>query len=78
MMTFDPHPSVILNKHIKHVRLLTPMQDKIELMEKMGLDYLLIVQFSPDFASLSPQRFADDYLISLHVNDGDTPYSFQR
>ena len=67
VMTFDPHPSVILNKHIKHVRLLTPMQDKIELMEKMGLDYLLIVQFSPDFASLSPQRFADDYLISLHV-----------
>ena len=67
VMTFDPHPSVILNKHVKHVRLLTPMQDKIELMEKMGLDYLFIVRFSPDFANLSPQRFVDDYLISLHV-----------
>ena len=67
VMTFDPHPSVILNKHIKHVRLLTPLQDKIELLEKMGLDYLFIVQFSPGFASLSPQQFVDDYLISLHV-----------
>ena len=45
VMTFDPHPSVILNKHIKHVRLLTTMQDKIELKEKIGLDYLLIVKF---------------------------------
>ena len=67
VMTFDPHPSVILNKHIKHVRLLTPMQDKIELMEQMGLDYLFVVQFSSEFASLPPQQFVDDYLISLHV-----------
>lgn len=67
VMTFDPHPSVILNKHIKHVRLLTPLQDKIELMKNMGLDYLFIVQFTPDFSSLSPQKFVDDYLISLHI-----------
>ncbi len=67
VMTFDPHPSVILNKHIKHVRLLTPLQDKIDLMEKMGLDYLFIVQFTSEFSSLSPQKFVDDYLISLHI-----------
>ena len=67
VMTFDPHPSVILNKHIKHVRLLTPLSDKMELMEQMGLDYLFIVHFTPGFASLSPQQFVDDYLISLHV-----------
>jgi riboflavin kinase/FMN adenylyltransferase len=67
VMTFDPHPSVILNKHIKHVRLLTPLQDKIDLMENMGLDYLFIVQFTPDFSHLSPQQFVDDYLISLNI-----------
>ncbi|KMY44967.1 riboflavin biosynthesis protein RibF [Bacillus sp. FJAT-27916] len=67
VMTFDPHPSVILNKEVKHVRQLTPMNEKVALIEQMGIDYLFIVHFTKEFASLSPEAFVKEYLISLNV-----------
>ncbi|MEH7344838.1 bifunctional riboflavin kinase/FAD synthetase [Bacillus sp. JJ1532] len=67
VMTFDPHPSVVLGKSVKHVEYITPLREKIELMAKLGIDYLFIVNFSREFASLLPQEFVDQYLIDLNV-----------
>lgn len=67
VMTFDPHPSAVLGKDVKHVRYITPIQDKIGLIEELGVDYLFIIHFTGEFASLLPQEFVDDYLINLHV-----------
>ncbi|MEH7526568.1 FAD synthetase family protein, partial [Bacillus sp. JJ1503] len=66
VMTFDPHPSVVLGKSVKHVEYITPLSEKIELMAKLGIDYLFIVNFSREFASLLPQEFVDQYLIDLN------------
>ncbi|MDQ0217032.1 bifunctional riboflavin kinase/FAD synthetase [Peribacillus cavernae] len=67
VMTFDPHPSTVLGKNVKHVRYITPIQDKIALMEKFNVEYLFIIHFTKEFASLLPQEFVDDYLINLNV-----------
>ncbi|MEH7388693.1 bifunctional riboflavin kinase/FAD synthetase [Bacillus sp. JJ1474] len=67
VMTFDPHPSVVLGKSVKHVEYITPLHDKVELIAKLGIDYLIIVNFSREFASLLPQEFVDQYLIDLNV-----------
>lgn len=67
VMTFDPHPSVVLGKEKKHVRYITPLKDKIELIASLGVDYLFIVRFTSFFSSLSPQHFVDQYLVDLHV-----------
>ncbi|RFU61572.1 bifunctional riboflavin kinase/FAD synthetase [Peribacillus glennii] len=67
VMTFDPHPSAVLGKNVRHVRYITPIQDKIALIEDLGVDYLFIIHFTQDFASLLPQEFVDDYLINLNV-----------
>ncbi|WP_066288902.1 bifunctional riboflavin kinase/FAD synthetase [Bacillus sp. FJAT-29937] len=67
VMTFDPHPSVVLGKSVKHVEYITPLREKVDLIEKLGIDYLFIVNFSMEFASLLPQEFVDQYLIGLNV-----------
>jgi len=67
VMTFDPHPSVVLGNNIQHVEYITPLQDKIQLIADLGIDYLFIVHFNRDFANLSPQEFVDQYLIGLNV-----------
>ena len=67
VMTFDPHPSVVLSKTEKHVRYITPLNEKIKLIEKLGIDYLFIVEFSAEFANLLPQEFVDQYIIGLNV-----------
>ncbi|MEW8987972.1 MAG: riboflavin biosynthesis protein RibF, partial [Bacillus sp. (in: firmicutes)] len=67
VMTFDPHPSVVLGKSDQRVSYLTPLDDKIQLIEQLGIDYLFIVHFTPEFANLLPQEFIDQYIIALNV-----------
>jgi riboflavin kinase / FMN adenylyltransferase len=67
VMTFDPHPSVVLGKHQKHVQYITPLAEKVKIIEELGIDYLFIVHFTADFANLLPQEFIDQYVIDLNV-----------
>ncbi|WP_342400269.1 bifunctional riboflavin kinase/FAD synthetase [Weizmannia sp. FSL W8-0676] len=67
VMTFEPHPSVVLGKKKDGIELITPLEDKIKLIEKLGVDYLFVVRFTSRFASLLPQQFVDQYLAALGV-----------
>jgi riboflavin kinase / FMN adenylyltransferase len=67
VMTFDPHPSVVLGKTNKHVQYITPLSEKVKLVEELGIDYLFIVHFTLEFANLLPQEFIDQYVIDLNV-----------
>lgn len=67
VMTFDPHPSVVLGKSVQHVEYITPIEEKIRIMENLGVDRLYIVHFTREFANLLPQEFIDDYIIQLNV-----------
>jgi riboflavin kinase / FMN adenylyltransferase len=67
VMTFHPHPSVVLKKENRHIQYLTPMKDKERVIEELGIDTLYVVKFDELFASLEPQQFVDEYIIGLHV-----------
>lgn len=67
MMTFDPHPSVVLGKKSNDVRYITPMDDKIEIVESLGMDYLFVIHFCEEFASVTPEQFVNQYLVGLNV-----------
>lgn len=67
VMTFNPHPSVVLSKSARQVEYISPLTDKIDLIENMGIDYLFIIHFTHDFANLLPQEFIDQYIISMNV-----------
>jgi riboflavin kinase / FMN adenylyltransferase len=68
VMTFDPHPSVVLKKTNGPIQYITPLKDKIRIIgEELGIDYIFIVHFTEDFANLLPQEFVDQYIIGLNV-----------
>lgn len=67
VMTFDPHPSVVLGNSDKHIEYITPLKDKKAFISELGIDYLFVVHFSKDFAHLLPQEFVDQYIIGLNV-----------
>lgn len=56
LVTFDPDPWVTL-KGIKEIKHITTMKQRIELAEKMGLNHFIILDFTVDMASLSPEDF---------------------
>ncbi|WLR53392.1 bifunctional riboflavin kinase/FAD synthetase [Mesobacillus subterraneus] len=68
VMTFDPHPSVVLGKSVQHMEYITPLDDKTRIIGDMGVDYLFVVNFSIEFSSLLPQEFVDQYIIGLNVH----------
>lgn len=49
LLTFDPHPRVILQPDVE-LKLLSSIEEKIELLEKTGLDHLIIHPFSKEFS----------------------------
>ncbi|MFC7392593.1 bifunctional riboflavin kinase/FAD synthetase [Scopulibacillus cellulosilyticus] len=67
VMTFHPHPSVVLKQLNKRENYLTPPEAKAELIQELGADLLYFVKFDEAFSQLSPQSFIDEYIIKLHA-----------
>jgi len=68
LITFEPHPRIVLNKNAKDLRLISNIDEKIILLENIGLDYLLILPFTYDFSQKTARQFIEDYLIAkLHI-----------
>lgn len=64
VMTFDPHPVAILHPE-KARQVLTPLSLKQALLEKAGVDYLIVIRDSYKLLSLSPESFVNDFLIKI-------------
>ncbi len=56
VMTFDPHPIKVLSGEDK-IFLLTPTKKKLKLIEKFGIDNVLLIKFTKEFANLEPEEF---------------------
>ncbi|WP_445488180.1 bifunctional riboflavin kinase/FAD synthetase [Niallia sp. 03133] len=67
VLTFDPHPSVVLGNDSRRIDLITSYEAKVAEIEKLGMDYLFIIHFTKDFANLLPEDFVDQFLIRLNV-----------
>ncbi|OYR89420.1 riboflavin biosynthesis protein RibF [Lactobacillus taiwanensis] len=67
VMTFDKHPKEIYKNDHKFVYLETE-REKEHKMEKLGIDYLVIIKFTKEFSQLSPQDFVDQVVMKLKAD----------
>ena len=74
--TFDPHPSVVLNPERKRTDYLTPLSDKLEMIEQHDVDYCIVINFSSRFASVTAEEFVQDYIINNHVQEVVAGFDF--
>ena len=63
IFTFDPHPRKIVAPAETNLRLLTTLDEKIELFEQSGIDHLIIYPFTPGFAQLTYEQFVEQILV---------------
>jgi len=61
-ITFEPHPLRVLNRNASPP-LITIFEQKVELIERSGLDVLISIPFTLEFAAISAQRFVEDLLV---------------
>ena len=62
VLTFEPHPRITLGK-AEGLKLLSTIEEKALLLERLGVDYMLIIPFDLEFSRLSHQEFIESYLI---------------
>lgn len=62
LVTFDPHPRLVLQKSSK-IKLLTSIQERIDLLEKVGIKHLIIIPFDKSFSNLTSLEFVRDILV---------------
>jgi len=63
VMTFEPHPMRVLKQN-GHPPLITLYEQKLELIESSGIDVLICVPFSREFANISARAFVEDILLT--------------
>jgi len=82
VMTFDPHPALLLNPdHAPGI--LTPLEMKSLLLESLSVDVLIVIKDSLKLLNLSPEDFVDRFLManlspSVMVEGPDFNFGYGR
>jgi riboflavin kinase/FMN adenylyltransferase len=61
VMTFEPHPRRVFKPSLPPLRLM-PLQEKLQLLEAVGVGFVRIVRFSRAFSETAPEDFVTRYL----------------
>ncbi|RKQ33351.1 bifunctional riboflavin kinase/FAD synthetase [Kocuria tytonis] len=62
VVTFDPHPALV-HRPESHPGLIMGLEDKLDALEHTGVDAVLVLPYSLEFAELTPEQFVVDYLV---------------
>ena len=63
VITFDPHPRHVLNRDSDKLKLIMSQDKKIEILKKLEVDFLIILEFNKIFMKITAENFMKDFLI---------------
>lgn len=63
LLTFFPHPRMVLQED-NDLKLINTLEEKIDLLEKAGIDHLIIHPFTKDFSRLTSLEFVRDLIVN--------------
>jgi len=63
ILTFDPHPQLILRNKHSEIKLLSTTEEKLGIFESLGIDVVYVLEFTKEFASTSAEDFLKKYLV---------------
>lgn len=56
VITFYPHPLTVINPYVK-IEQITPIHDKLKILEELGVDITILVKFDDNFSNISAEDF---------------------
>lgn len=67
LITFNPHPRRVLYPETegKDLLMINTQREKIWLLEKTGIDHLMIIHFTPEFSRISSHDFVEKFLVDI-------------
>ena len=64
VLTFWPHPRFVLKPDSNDLKLLTTFEEKAQLLDQIGIDYLVKIPFTREFSELSSDEFIRQILVN--------------
>ena len=64
LLTFSPHPRMVLFPDDHNLQLINTLDEKIKLLEKAGIDHLIIHPFTKAFSRISSMQFVRDIIVN--------------
>jgi riboflavin kinase/FMN adenylyltransferase len=64
LLTFYPHPRMVLFPEDNDLKLINTQEEKIELLEQYGIDHLIIYPFTKEFSRLTSVEFVRNILVN--------------
>lgn len=63
LFTFFPHPRLVINPNDNSLRMIQTIEEKKEVLAKLGLDHLIIFPFTKEFSQVTAQEFIKNFLV---------------
>lgn len=63
IVTFHPHPRYVLNPDDRSLKLINTLEEKLELLERYGVDNTVVAPFSVDFSQIPAIEYVKDFLV---------------
>ena len=63
LLTYWPHPRLVLYPKEHHLRLLSTFDEKVNLLRDFGIDHLIVLPFTPEFSQMSSVDFIQQILV---------------
>jgi riboflavin kinase / FMN adenylyltransferase len=63
LLTYWPHPRLVLYPKEHHLRLLSTFEEKVALLRDFGIDHLIVLPFTPEFSQMSSVDFIQTILV---------------
>ncbi len=64
LLTFDPHPRLVLHPEDETLKLISTIDEKEELLASFGLNHIVIAEFSKDFGNMEAKEYVEKILIN--------------
>lgn len=63
IITFHPHPRKVVSSAILGIRLINTLSERIDLLSQLGVDHLIVVDFTEVFANQSAEEYIKNFLV---------------
>jgi riboflavin kinase / FMN adenylyltransferase len=65
LITFWPHPRLVLDKAGEELKLLSTFEEKAEILKELGIQHLVKIPFTKEFSELTSEQFIRNILVDV-------------